>query len=121
MSAKIVGYQVQDDRGNNWAGRPSYEILTEATAISDLTAARKGQGFWLMIAILEDDIEEPAYESGGPQVRHSVADVATLVAAAKPLAELLFDHHQANSMMNLEVDGGDVTALKLALAPFDLG
>jgi hypothetical protein len=118
MSSRIVGYQVHDHRGNHWAGRPSYEILTEETALSELKAARKGQGCWLMTAVLDGDIEEPTFEAGGPQVRYSASEIAALVQAAEPLAELLFDHHPAGEVHVLEVDGGEVTNLKMALGPF---
>jgi hypothetical protein len=118
MSAKIVGYQVHDHRGNHWANRPSYFILTEETALSDLETARKGQGCWIMTAVLEGDIEEATFEAGGPQARYSASEVAALVRAAEPLAELLFDHHPIGEVFKLEVDGGEVTNLKMALAPF---
>ena len=63
---KIVGYQVHTQDGNHhWGDRPSYLILTEATAIRDLLDARKGQGHWIMTAILEDDIEEAWFEDQG--------------------------------------------------------
>lgn len=118
MSSRIVGYQVQDHHGNHWADRPSYEILTEETALSDMEAASKGQGCWLMIAILDGDIEEQTFEAGGPQVRYSASEIGALVLAAEPLAELLFDHHPDGKVFNLEVDGSDVTRLKMALGPF---
>lgn len=63
---KIVGYQVHTPDGDcHWRDRPSYLILTEATAIRDLLDARKAQGHWIMTAILEDDIEEPWFEDQG--------------------------------------------------------
>lgn len=58
----IVGYQVQDERGNNWGERASFEILSQALAISDLKEARaNSSGTWLMIAILDGDVEEPTF------------------------------------------------------------
>lgn len=63
---KIVGYQVHTPDGKyHWGDRPSYLILTEATAIRDLLDARKGQGHWIMTAILEDDIQEAWFEDQG--------------------------------------------------------
>lgn len=61
----IIGYQVQDQHGNNWADRPSYEILTEQTAIKDLLDARNANNnsLFVMIAIIEGDIEEPTFEN----------------------------------------------------------
>jgi hypothetical protein len=119
MSAlpKIVGYQVQDEKGNNWADRPSFLILSEQTALGDMAQARMRQfGIWLMIAIFEGDIEEPEYEVGYTPITQ--AHVSELVSAASPLSELLFDHYPPGEIHALEVDGGDVTRLKLALAPF---
>lgn len=114
---KIVGYQVQDEKGNNWADRPSFLILSQQTAIGDMAEARRRQfGIWLMITIFDGDIEEPEYEVGYAPI--TAAHVSELVSAATPLSELLFDHHQPGEMHALEVDGGDVTRLKLALAPF---
>jgi hypothetical protein len=118
MSSRIVGYQVHDHRGNHWADRSSFEILTEETALNDLKAARNGQGCWLMTAILDGDIEKPTFEAGGPQVRYSTSEIAALVQAAEPLAELLFDDHPDGKVFSLEVDGGEVTRLKKALGPF---
>lgn len=118
MSAKIVGYQVQDYNGNNWADQPSYLILTQETALIHLEAASKAEGCWFMIVILEGDIEDPAFEAGGPQAHYPASEVAALVRAAEPLAELLFDHHPVGKVFPLEVDGGEVTNLKMALAPF---
>ncbi|TNC80797.1 MAG: hypothetical protein C9356_11785 [Oleiphilus sp.] len=59
----IIGYQVQDTAGNNWGGRPSYEVLTEATATKDLLDARStATALFTMIAVLDGDIEEPIFE-----------------------------------------------------------
>ncbi len=59
----IIGYQVQNAAGENWGDRPSFEILTAETAIADLQAARQlSDGLWLMVAILDGDIEEPTFE-----------------------------------------------------------
>jgi hypothetical protein len=58
----IVGYQVQTPAGDQWAGRPENIILSQATAIKDLRTARKGQGKWLMVAVLEGDVENPSFE-----------------------------------------------------------
>lgn len=119
MSAqpKIVGYQVQDEKGNNWADRPSFLILSQKTALSDMAEARRRQfGLWLMIVILDGDIEQPEYEVGYTPTTE--AHLGELVSAATPLAELLFDHYPPGEVHSLAVDGGDVTRLKLALAPF---
>jgi hypothetical protein len=118
MSAKIVGYQVQDYNGNNWDDQPSYLILTQETALSHLEAASKADGCWFMIVILDGDIEDPTFEAGGPQAHYPASEVAALVGAAEPLAELLFDHHPVGEVFKLEVDGGEITNLKMALAPF---
>jgi hypothetical protein len=115
--SRIVGYQVVDSHGNHWADRASFLILSEQTAINDLSAARNGQGFWTMVAILDGDIQEPQFETGcgTPSIPSQVLE---LVSAAIPLSELLFDHHEKGKVFTLEVDGGEVTRLKLALAPF---
>ncbi|MBI6883049.1 hypothetical protein [Pseudomonas putida] len=112
----IVGYQVQDSDGNNWADRPSFLILTEKTAINDLLEARKSGGFWTMIAILNGDVQDPSYED--ESLEESANHLTELVLAARPLADLLFDHHPAGDIYHLQVDGGDVSRLKNALAPF---
>lgn len=63
QSPAILGYQVQNADGENWGGRPSFEILTAETAITDLQAARRSsEGLWLLVAILDGDIEEPTFE-----------------------------------------------------------
>lgn len=114
---KIVGYQVHDEQGNHWADRPSYLILSQKTAINDMIQARRRQfGLWSMIVIFQGDIEEPEYEVGYQPITD--IHISELVSAATPLSDLLFDHHQPGEMHTLEVDGGDVTRLKLALAPF---
>jgi hypothetical protein len=61
----ILGYQIQDQHGDNWAGRPSYEILTQATAINELKESRSQQStsHYNMVVILKGDIEEPTFES----------------------------------------------------------
>jgi hypothetical protein len=58
----IAGYQVQTPAGDQWAGRPDDLILSQATAIKDLRTARKGQGQWLMVVVLEGDVENPSFE-----------------------------------------------------------
>lgn len=113
---KIIGYQVQNELGGNWSERPSYLILSEETAIRDLLEARSQRGLWLMIAIFDGDIEDHEFEDGyTPGLQPQVAE---LVEAAKPLCDLLFDDHPSGSTFKLEVDGGDVTRLKQAVAPF---
>lgn len=62
QSPQIIGYQVQNSVGDNWADRPSFVVLDAETAIADLLAARKADCDWVMIAILEGDIEEPSFE-----------------------------------------------------------
>lgn len=61
----VVGFQVQNNNGENWNDRPSYEILTQELAVKDLVEARKQlpAQLWLMVAILENDIQEPTYNS----------------------------------------------------------
>ncbi len=63
--SSIMGYQVANAvTGEYWGDRPSFEILTEQTAIKDIQEAREsGQVGWVMHAILAGDIEEPTYES----------------------------------------------------------
>lgn len=112
----IVGYQVQDSDCNNWGDRPSFLILTEKTAINDLLEARKSGGFWTMIAILNGDVQDPSYEN--ESLEESANHLTELVLAARPLADLLFDHHPAGDMHHLQVDGGEVSRLKNALVPF---
>lgn len=59
---RVIGFQVQNEHGENWGDRPSYEILPEDVAAADLLDARaSGVGNWLMIAILPGDIEEPTF------------------------------------------------------------
>jgi hypothetical protein len=58
----LVGYQVQNEFGVHWARRASYEILNQETATADLFAARTSPvGTWLMVAIFDGDIEDPAF------------------------------------------------------------
>lgn len=58
----VIGYQVHNQDGEQWAGRYSFEILNQETATRDLLAARgNGQGLWLMIAILDGDVEGPVF------------------------------------------------------------
>ena len=61
----IIGYQVQDQHGNNWDDRPSYEILTEQTAVKELKLARARyrDDNYNMIVILQGDIEDPTFEN----------------------------------------------------------
>jgi len=63
----IVGYQVVNQFGNHWNNRPSFEILTEETAISELTESRLKQEetgeFYQLLSILDGDIEEPTFEA----------------------------------------------------------
>jgi hypothetical protein len=58
----IVGYQVRTPAGDHWANRPDNLIISQGTAIKDLRTARKGQGQWLMVAVLEGDVENPSFE-----------------------------------------------------------
>jgi hypothetical protein len=45
--------------------------------------------------------------------------LSELLEAARPLADLLFDHHPAGEMVALQVDAGDVTRLKNAVGAID--
>lgn len=45
--------------------------------------------------------------------------LSELLDAARPLADLLFDHHPAGEMLTLQVDAGDVTRLKNAVGAID--
>lgn len=59
----IIGYQVQDEHGNNWGNRPSYHILTEQAATRDLHQSREElSANFVMVAILNGDIEQPTFE-----------------------------------------------------------
>ena len=60
----IIGYQVQDQHGNNYGDKPSFLVLSEDSAVSDLMEARKRykDDCYVMVAILEGDIEEPSFE-----------------------------------------------------------
>jgi hypothetical protein len=60
----IIGYQVQDQNGNNWSDRPSYLVLTEQTAVEDLKAARSSKtGDYSIVGILRNDIQDPILEN----------------------------------------------------------
>lgn len=113
---KVIGYQVQDELGGNWACRPSSLVLSEEAAVRDLLEARSQRGLWQIVAIVEGDIAVPEFEAGYAPGLHP--QVTELVEAAKPLCDLLFDNHPSGSIFKLEVDGGDVTRLKQALSPF---
>lgn len=57
-----IGYQVTNSKGENWADRPSFEILDNETAGADLKEAQKtGQQDWQLIPIHEGDIESPSF------------------------------------------------------------
>lgn len=63
---QIAGYQVVSSLTDECAfDRPSYEILPQDLALSELVAIRKETsdrpGQWNMIVILKDDIEEPTF------------------------------------------------------------
>ncbi len=61
----IIGYQVQNHNGEQWAKRSSQEVLTENTALTDLQEAkekRPGER-WGLIAISCGDIREPSLEA----------------------------------------------------------
>ena len=76
----IIGFQVQDQNGNNWGERPSYEILTEATAIKELKLARSQcqHNNYNMVAILEGDIEEATFEQAPPKKINNENDFRSL-------------------------------------------
>lgn len=58
----LVGYQVQNEYGEHWANRASFEILNQEAATADLHAARTSPvGTWLMVAIFDGDIEGPTF------------------------------------------------------------
>ncbi|WP_439126157.1 MAG: hypothetical protein ACNJA3_27705 (plasmid) [Pseudomonas rhizophila] len=63
LAPAIVGYQVHNGDQEHWADRPSFEILSMEMAHQDLVEAREAQpgAGWLMIAILDGDIEAPTF------------------------------------------------------------
>lgn len=60
----IIGYQVMNTvTGEHWNDRPSFEILSERTAIQEFKDAREsGVKGWLLSPILPGDIEKPTFE-----------------------------------------------------------
>jgi len=60
----IAGYQVDDpETGENWGGRPSFEILTRETALIDLAhAIQSGKHGYRFLIVREGDIEAPSFE-----------------------------------------------------------
>lgn len=63
LAPAIVGYQVHSRDQEHWADRPSFEILSMEMAHQDLVEARGSQpdAGWLMVAILDGDIEAPTF------------------------------------------------------------
>lgn len=63
LAPAIVGYQVHNRDQEHWADRPSFEILPMEMAHQDLLEAREEQpgAGWLMVAILDGDIETPTF------------------------------------------------------------
>lgn len=59
----IVGFQVKNEDGYHWGGRPSFEILSQDIAHHDLVTARFAQPEkkWVMITVLEGDIQDPKF------------------------------------------------------------
>ena len=60
----IIGYQVQDQHGNNWAGRPANFILTESSAMDDLALTRSSNKNikYKVVGVLQGDIANPVFE-----------------------------------------------------------
>lgn len=60
---KFLGWQVDDPiTGENWANRPSYEILPLSVALEDYNAALEaGETRFQMLPIYEGVIEEPTF------------------------------------------------------------
>lgn len=101
----ILGYQVQDIQGNNWGGRASNMVLTEATAIRDIKEARKQQptnGYGL-IAILSNDIDEPVFEelftATPDQYKVIVVSVSHLTQDDQDALEVLVNDTNCNMVM----------------------
>lgn len=60
----IIGYQVQNKQGKTWQGRASSYVMTEQSALKDLTAAREAQpdaGFFIK-ALIKGDVIAPEFE-----------------------------------------------------------
>ncbi|MDC8832833.1 hypothetical protein [Alteromonas gilva] len=59
----IIGFQVMNTQtGELWNDRPSFEILSERTAVNEYKNARKTSKDWSLTPILTGDIEEPTFE-----------------------------------------------------------
>lgn len=95
----IIGYQVKDQHGEHWADRPSYEVLSKQTAIGDLIRARaeNPEKSYMMIAILDGDIEEPAFEkvdgveADGVLRQLSYQETSCLLAGLRILQDMIED------------------------------
>ena len=86
---KVIGYQVQDANGDNWADRPSYLILGLQTASADLQAARAcSDRLFFMIAVLEGDIENPEFE----QSRGFISDEMGMIITKTTRQTAIVDH-----------------------------
>jgi len=100
----ILGYQVQDQQGNHWANRPSFEILTEQTALKELMESRNNSASacWNIIAITEGDIEEPTFEN------HLAATLDQYKAIGVSSAHLTLDDYNALEILGHDEDCGMV-------------
>lgn len=65
----IIGFQVNNDAGDHFGERPSFEVLCADTACKDLIKA--GQQGWVLSAIYEGDIEDPSFcrEGGSDSIQ----------------------------------------------------
>ncbi|KZX73203.1 hypothetical protein A3715_33275 [Oleiphilus sp. HI0009] len=60
----IIGYQVKDNSGRFWNGRTSSEVLTEETAIKELSESSKNNNNeFQIVAVPESSVENPVFEN----------------------------------------------------------
>ncbi len=57
-----IGYQVMHEDGEHWDNKPSFFILSYATACKDWESAKTSKDGWQLSPIYLDTIEEPTFE-----------------------------------------------------------
>ena len=62
LSEAPIGYQVVHEDGEHWDEKPSFFILSYATACKDWAAAKASKDGWQLSPICLDTIEEPTFE-----------------------------------------------------------
>ncbi|WP_199438383.1 hypothetical protein [Vibrio owensii] len=73
---KIIGYQVQNKQQNHWKNRPSYEVLTQLTALQEFQQAciEDPEGNYSLLSIMEGDIEDPTFENQTKSAEEQLRD-----------------------------------------------